>query len=94
MLPVTFTFAEKLRLSGKELMEEPLTLAQFKALFVKFTRDVLPEGELRRVADALANLEMLDRADVEKLSLTRMRKREPWHEHATDPSPQFAGASK
>jgi len=66
--------------------QEPLTLGQFKALFVKFTRDVLPEEELRWVADALVNLETLDRADVEKLSLALMRRREPWHAHVANDS--------
>ncbi|MBI3044488.1 MAG: MmgE/PrpD family protein [Betaproteobacteria bacterium] len=46
---------------------EPLTMEQFKALFVKFTRDLLPEADLRWTVDALANLERLDRGEVEKL---------------------------
>jgi 2-methylcitrate dehydratase PrpD len=57
---------------------EPLTLDQFKALFMKFAGDVLPEAELRWVADALVNLEQLDRGEVAKLMQSLMTQREPW----------------
>ena len=56
---------------------EPLTLEQFKALFIKFARDMLPEKELHWVADALCNLEKLDRGEVEKLTRSLMLKRGP-----------------
>ena len=56
--------------------EEPLSLEQFKALFIKFTRDVLPEKEMHWVADALVNLEELDRDQVAKLSHILVHKRE------------------
>ncbi len=56
--------------------EEPLSLEQFRALFIKFTRDVLPEKEMHWVADALVNLEKLDRDEVAKLSHILVHKRE------------------
>lgn len=56
---------------------EPLTMEQFKALFVKFTRDVLPESELRWTVDALASLERLDRGEVEKLMHILVNKEKP-----------------
>lgn len=46
---------------------EPLTMDQFKALFVKFTRDVLPEAALMWAVDAIAALETLDARDMERL---------------------------
>ena len=58
-------FREKNHVIGSPA--EPLTLEQFKGLFVKFSRGLLAEKTLMWVADALTNLETLDRGDVEKL---------------------------
>ena len=55
----------------------PLTMEQFKALFVKFTRDVLPDAELRWTVDALARLEELDQGEVARLMHILVHKKEP-----------------
>ena len=55
----------------------PLTMEQFKALFIKFTRDVLPDAELRWTVDALARLEELDQCEVAKLMHILVHKKEP-----------------
>ena len=48
--------------------EEPLSMEQFRALFLKFTRGILPEDELEWTADALSRLETLDRKEMRKLN--------------------------
>ena len=52
-------------------------MEQFKALFIKFTRDVLPDAELRWTVDALARLEELDQCEVAKLMHILVHKKEP-----------------
>lgn len=47
--------------------EEPLTMDQFKALFIKFTRGVLPDSKLSWTADAIADLDKLDKRGVQEL---------------------------
>lgn len=47
--------------------KEPLTMEHVKALFHKFVGNVLPEAQKHYAADALANLEMLDKKEVKKL---------------------------
>ena len=47
--------------------KEPLTMEHVKALFHKFVGNVLPEAQKQYVADALSNLEALDRKEVMKL---------------------------
>lgn len=56
---------------------EPLTLEQFKALYAKFTRDLLPEADARWTMDALAGLEQLDRGGVAKLMSILVNKEQP-----------------
>ena len=48
-------------------MKEPLTMDQVKALFHKFVGNVLPQAQKQYVADAVSNLDMLDKKDVKKL---------------------------
>lgn len=48
-------------------IEEPLTLDQVKALFHKFVGDRLPQAARRFVADALGDMDRLDRAGVRRL---------------------------
>jgi 2-methylcitrate dehydratase PrpD len=48
--------------------QEPLTMEQFKALFIKFTQGLLPEGKVEWTADALTNLEKLDVKDLQELN--------------------------
>jgi len=48
-------------------IKEPLTMDQVKALFHKFVGEVLPEAQKKYVADAVSNLEILDRKDVKEL---------------------------
>ena len=47
---------------------EPLSMGQFKALFLKFTRGVLPEDKLGWTADALGYLENLNQKDMQELN--------------------------
>ena len=47
--------------------KEPLTMEQVKALFHKFVGNVLPEAQKQYIADALSNLEKLDKKEVKKL---------------------------
>ncbi|MFC1886704.1 MmgE/PrpD family protein, partial [Thermodesulfobacteriota bacterium] len=44
--------------------EEPLQMKDFKALFVKFTRGILPEEKCFRIADAIADMENLNAKDL------------------------------
>ncbi len=48
--------------------EEPLSMEQFKALFLKFARGTLPEDKLAWTADALGNLEKLSQRDMQELN--------------------------
>ncbi|OGA49107.1 MAG: hypothetical protein A3F74_05875 [Betaproteobacteria bacterium RIFCSPLOWO2_12_FULL_62_58] len=48
-------------------LKEPLTMKQVKALFHKFVGSVLPEAQKQYIADAISNLEELDKKDVKKL---------------------------
>ncbi len=48
--------------------DEPLSMEQFKALFLKFTRGILPKDKLRWTADALGRLETLDRKEMRELN--------------------------
>lgn len=47
---------------------EPLPMEQFKTLFLKFTKGVLPEDKIRWAADAISNLEKLNVEDVQELN--------------------------
>ncbi len=47
--------------------KEPLTMEQVKALFHKFVGNLLPEADRKYVADAVADLEKLDKKEVQKL---------------------------
>jgi len=47
--------------------KEPLTMEYVKILFHKFVGQVLPDAQKQYVADALANLEQLDKKEVRKL---------------------------
>jgi len=47
---------------------EPLSMGQFKALFLKFTRGALPEDKLGWTADALGSLENLSQKDMQELN--------------------------
>ena len=47
--------------------KEPLTMEHVKSLFHKFVGNVLPEAQKRYVADALSDLEALDRKEVKQL---------------------------
>ena len=55
-------------------LKEPLTLDEVKALFHKFVGNVLPETEKHYVADSIANLENLDKAEVKNLLRVLCRK--------------------
>jgi len=48
-------------------LEDPLTLNFVKDLFIKFVGDSLPEADKRYAADAIAEMELLDRKDVLRL---------------------------
>lgn len=48
-------------------IKEPLTMEHVKSLFHKFVGNVLPEAQKQYVADALSNMEQLDKKDVKKL---------------------------
>jgi 2-methylcitrate dehydratase PrpD len=60
-------------------LQEPLSTDFVKGLFHKFVGDVLPDAEKRYAADAIANLEQLDRQDVANLIavLTKAKSRAP-----------------
>ena len=47
--------------------KEPLTMEHVKSLFHKFVGDVLPDAQKHYVADALSNMENLDRKEVKQL---------------------------
>jgi 2-methylcitrate dehydratase PrpD len=49
--------------------EEPLAPGQFRDLYAKFTRSVLPEGEISRTADAINRLETLENVQKELAGL-------------------------
>ncbi len=55
-------------------LKEPLTLDDVKALFHKFVGTVLPEAQKKFVADAVADMERLDKKDVRQLINVLTRK--------------------
>ena len=48
--------------------QEPLTMEQFKTLFIKFTKRILPENKLEWTAEALIHLEKLNAKEMEALN--------------------------
>jgi 2-methylcitrate dehydratase PrpD len=48
--------------------QEPLPMKQFKGLFIKFTKGIMPEEKILWVADAIAHLEKLNIEDVQELN--------------------------
>ena len=52
------------RAFAKGAPEEPLLMKDFKALFIKFTRGILPDAKCSWLADAIAEMENLDGRDM------------------------------
>jgi len=60
------TFSRE-RASAIGAPEEPLAMEDFKTLFIKFTRGILPEARCSWLAEAIADMENLDIRDMEQI---------------------------